>query len=95
MSREEAGGLLQIIRERFQSGDIPSCTLNMGEEHIRPDTAREHALFFLINAYGVEVEAILAKFFAVDLNLEAAQVSAILEDLRAARGVASMFPNQD
>lgn len=93
MSREEAGGLLQIIRQRFQKGEIPSCTINMGEDHIRPDTAREHAMFLLLNAYGVELEAVLAAFFAQDLNLDAGRVSAILENLRSARGMTSVFPN--
>ncbi|MBD2261411.1 hypothetical protein [Pseudanabaena sp. FACHB-2040] len=79
--------LLQLFRQQREAGQIPSCTMDLGDESIRPDTARERAKYLLMNAFNTEVEAFLLVFAIQDLGLAAEQADQMLQEFRALRGL--------
>ncbi|HEY9737515.1 MAG TPA: hypothetical protein V6D06_14575 [Trichocoleus sp.] len=83
----EGAKLLQLFRQKRESSQIPSCTMNLGDESIRPDTARERAKYLLMNAANTEVEAFLMVFAMQDLSLTADQAAQMVEELRQMRGL--------
>lgn len=66
---------------------FPSCTMNLGSESIRPETARKRGKWLIENACNTEVEAALAKFLLVDMESSPDQVAVMIDDLRAERGI--------
>jgi hypothetical protein len=87
---ENAGKLLHHIRGVRESPEgIPSCTLNMGTESIRPATARVRGLYLIANAANTEMEASLALILMRDMGLDSEAVAALIQELRDVRGLST------
>lgn len=85
---ERAVQLLGIFRHWREEGQIPSCTMNLGNgEHIRPKEARRRALNLLANAFNTEIEAMLCSFLLEELKLEPEYMSVAIEEFRKLRGL--------
>jgi hypothetical protein len=87
---ENAGKLLHYIRGVRESPEgIPSCTLNMGKESIRPATARGRGLHLIANAANTEMEASLVFILMRDMGLDGQAVAALIQELREIRGLST------
>jgi hypothetical protein len=87
MSPKQAVQLLRLFRQKRETSQLPSCTMHIGDEHIRPDTARKRALFLLNNAFNTEIEAFLAVFILEDLERSPDVVDILIQEFRAIRGL--------
>lgn len=95
LSPAEAAQLLMTFRQKRETDGIPSCTLNLGDEHIRPDTARRRAEILMNAAFGVEIEAFLAMFLIRELNQSAEIADVLIQEFREMRGAQTMWSDED
>jgi len=79
--------LLDEIRKLRSEGNIPSTTLNLDGEHVRPQRVREMALSLLFNAFNAEQEALFAKILIDRMNMPAEAINVCIADLRRLRGI--------
>lgn len=86
----EAARILQLFRQKRESNP-PSCTMHIGDEHIRPETARQRARILLDAAFSTEIEAFLVMFLIQDLNQSGELADTLVQEFRAMRGVITMW----
>ncbi|HEY9764588.1 MAG TPA: hypothetical protein V6D07_18820 [Trichocoleus sp.] len=94
LTRKEAVQILAHFRQRRETGQTPSVTLNLGDEHIRPETARSRAYYLLANAFNAEMEAFLAALL-LELDQPPDRVGAIVQEFREMRGLQTDWPTQE
>jgi hypothetical protein len=95
VSPMEAGQILILFRQKRESGQIPSVTMNLGREHIRPDTARKRAEGLMMAAFGTEIEAFLVAFLIQDLDQSPEVADQIIQEFREMRGATTMWPETE
>jgi hypothetical protein len=88
---DEAAALVHLFRQKRETGAIPSCTMHLGDEHIRPDTARQRSKVLLDAAFYTEVEATLVAFLMQDLNLSGEDADQLIQEFREMRGAVTMW----
>jgi len=92
----QAAQLLMLFRHRRESNSgVPSVTINIGGEHIRPDTARLQSEQLMYMAFAVEAEALLAAFLLEDLEQTPEIVDQLIQEFRAMRGAVTMWPDEE
>lgn len=94
MPSQQADQLVNFFQQKRQTESLPSCTMHIGDEHIRPDTARERAKTLLDAAFGTEVEAMLVMFLMQNLNLSAELAEQLIQEFREMRGAITLW-NQE
>lgn len=84
----EAAQILMLFREKRESGELPSVTMNMGNgEHIRPETAKRRGINLFDAAFATEIEAFLVAFLLQELEQSAEVADALVQEFREMRGV--------
>lgn len=84
---EQGIAFVAAIQKARETGEIPSCTLNLGDESITPDQARARAAYLLANSFIAESEAVLSVILLDGLGFDAERLSLVIEDLRKIRGL--------
>jgi hypothetical protein len=92
---QEAGQILLLFRKKRESEQLPSVTINLGDEHIRPDTAKQQARFMLDIAFTTEIEAFLVSFLIQDLQQPGETADLLIQEFREMRGVTTLWPQEE
>lgn len=95
ITQDEAGQVLLHFREKRETNAIPSVTLNIGGEHLRPDSAREYATWLMDAAFTTELEAFLVTFALQDLNQPAEFADQLIQEFREMRGATTMWAEDE
>ena len=90
----EAARVLQLFRQKRET-EPPSCTMHIGDEHIRPETARQRARMLLDAAFNTELEAFLAVFLLQDLNQSGEIVDMLIQEFRTMRSLTTMWNEEE
>ncbi len=94
-SPEQAGQLLQHYRSKRLSTNLPSLTLNIDGEPMRPDAIRESAMQMIEMTFGGEAEAYLTVFLLEELGLEPNQVDQVIQEFREMRGATTLWATEE
>lgn len=87
MDLAQSAHLRRLFRERRETGQMPSCTLNFDGDRLTPDEVRRCALDMLFMAFNTEMEAFLGQFLIDEVGSDEAQVNVVIEALRKMQGL--------
>jgi hypothetical protein len=91
MPQEKAVMLLRLFRDKRETGKLPSLTLNIDGEHLRPETVKKMGCQFLEMAFMTEAEAFLAAFLLEDVGTDPSKVDVIIQEFREMRGAITLW----
>lgn len=94
LSPREAGQILMVFRQKRESGQLPSVTMNIDGEPVRPETAKQGAIALMDAAFGTEIEAFLVMFLMQDLGQSPEMADQLIQEFREMRGVTTAWPDE-
>lgn len=92
MSDSEAATMLLLFREKRLKGKLPSMTLNIDGDHMRPNTVKQAAKDLLYMAFNTEVEGFLVSLMVEDIGQSAEAADKMIQEFREMRGLQTMWP---
>lgn len=94
-SNEDAGKLLLIFRSKREEGKLPSLTLNIDGDHMRPSTVKEAADDMMYMAFCAEMEAFLVDMIVNDVGLGGEIADQMIQEFREMRGAKTLWPDKE
>ncbi|MBE9178747.1 hypothetical protein IQ268_09260 [Oculatella sp. LEGE 06141] len=92
---QEAGQILILFRQKRNTSTIPSVTMNIDGDHLRPETVRQYATQMMDAAFGAEIEAFLAAFLLQELKQSGEIADELIQEFREMRGVTTLWTEEE
>lgn len=94
LSIPEAAGIRALLKEKRENNDMPSITLNLNGERLRPEMLKRHAEQLLEMAFHAEVESFLVLLLLEDLNQPAESIDYLIQEFREMLGLKTQWPKE-
>lgn len=94
VERTQVSALLQSFR-KWREGVLPSMTLNIEGESLRPDTLRGSAFQMLEMVAISEAEVFLIDFLRREIDLEMEAIDGLIQEFRESRGAETLWSKSE
>lgn len=93
--KEDAAKLLMLFRQKREEGKIPSVTLNIDGEPMRPDTVKQAGAEMFEMSFAAEMEAFLVELIIKDIGHSGEIADRMIQEFREMRGAKTLWPKEN